>query len=62
MSGHLNIAAEQMMQLNKIGQLLGGMDEVTAMTDVTGFGLLGHLVKWLKAADAVQQLISAPCS
>ncbi len=44
-SGHENIAALQMMQLNKIGELLGGMEDVTAMTDVTGFGLLGHLVE-----------------
>ena len=30
-------------QLNKIGIQLGTLDSVTAMTDVTGFGLLGHL-------------------
>ena len=30
-------------QLNKIGMQLGMLDSVTAMTDVTGFGLLGHL-------------------
>ena len=30
-------------QLNKIGMQLGELDSVTAMTDVTGFGLLGHL-------------------
>ncbi len=43
--GHQSIAANQMMQLNKIGESLGKMDEVNAMTDVTGFGLLGHLVE-----------------
>lgn len=42
---HSDLAANQMMQLNKIGELLGTMDEVTAMTDVTGFGLLGHLIE-----------------
>lgn len=42
---HNNIAAKQMMQLNKIGELLGKMENVHAMTDVTGFGLLGHLVE-----------------
>lgn len=43
--GHEHIAAEQMMQLNKIGEVLGAMTEVHAMTDVTGFGLLGHLIE-----------------
>jgi len=42
---HLGIAARQMMQLNKIGELLGNQAGVHAMTDVTGFALLGHLVE-----------------
>jgi selenide, water dikinase len=42
---HQNIAANQMMQLNKIGESLGKIQGVHAMTDVTGFGLLGHLVE-----------------
>jgi selenide,water dikinase len=42
---HRGLAARQMMQLNKIGEILGQQKEVTAMTDVTGFGLLGHLVE-----------------
>ncbi|MEO5682557.1 MAG: selenide, water dikinase SelD [Chitinophagaceae bacterium] len=42
---HIAIAAKQMMQLNRVGELLGGVKEVSAMTDVTGFGLLGHLVE-----------------
>jgi selenide, water dikinase len=40
---HKTIAVENMTRLNKIGAVLGKMDEVTALTDVTGFGLLGHL-------------------
>lgn len=36
-------AVNTMLQLNKIGHLFGGLDYVRAMTDVTGFGLLGHL-------------------
>jgi selenide,water dikinase len=34
-----------MMQLNKVGEALGKIKKVHAMTDVTGFGLLGHLVE-----------------
>ncbi len=39
------IAPAQMMQLNHIGADLGALPEVTALTDVTGFGLLGHLAE-----------------
>ena len=42
---HKGVAARQMMQLNKVGELLGKVKGVTAMTDVTGFALLGHLVE-----------------
>lgn len=40
---HALIAPKLMIQLNKIGEALGQLDYVKAMTDVTGFGLLGHL-------------------
>lgn len=42
---HKGVAAQQMMQLNKVGEALGKIKGVRAMTDVTGFGLLGHLVE-----------------
>ncbi len=42
---HKGIAAKQMMQLNKVGEQLGKIKAVNAMTDVTGFALLGHLVE-----------------
>lgn len=42
---HKGIAAMQMMQLNKVGELLGKVKGINAMTDVTGFALLGHLVE-----------------
>lgn len=39
------LAANQMMVLNKIGAAVAKIDGVHAMTDVTGFGLLGHLIE-----------------
>jgi len=39
----LDVARNSMITLNKIGQELGELEGVTAITDVTGFGLLGHL-------------------
>ncbi len=42
---YLQVMIEQMTALNKIGEELGKIKEVTAMTDVTGFGLLGHLIE-----------------
>ncbi|MFT7518295.1 MAG: selenide,water dikinase [Kiritimatiellia bacterium] len=39
------LASRSMQQLNKVGAALGKLDAVHAMTDVTGFGLLGHLVE-----------------
>ncbi len=50
-AAHRGIAAKQMMQLNKIGALLGKLSGVTAMTDVTGFGLLGHLVEMAEGSN-----------
>jgi len=43
--GHLQIMIDQMTTLNKTGELLGKIKGVTAMTDVTGFGLFGHLIE-----------------
>jgi selenide,water dikinase len=42
---HRQLAAQQMMQLNTVGEQLGKCAGVNAMTDVTGFGLLGHLTE-----------------
>jgi selenide, water dikinase len=47
---HKGIAAKQMMQLNTLGEKLGKLSYVTAMTDVTGFGLLGHLIEMAEGA------------
>ncbi|GAB2781502.1 selenide, water dikinase SelD [Rhabdobacter roseus] len=37
------VALKSMVTLNKLGEVFGAMEGVKAMTDVTGFGLLGHL-------------------
>ncbi|MEM9931004.1 MAG: selenide, water dikinase SelD, partial [Bacteroidota bacterium] len=44
------LATEQMVRLNKIGATLGTLDFVHAMTDVSGFGLLGHLTEMCRAS------------
>ena len=41
----LNIAPDAMCQLNKVGPAIAKINGVTAMTDVTGFGLAGHLIE-----------------
>jgi selenide,water dikinase len=41
----LPILIHQLNQLNKIGQVLGSIEGVHAMTDITGFGLIGHLME-----------------
>lgn len=38
-------AIQTMIQLNSIGEAFGQLKYVSALTDVTGFGLLGHLVE-----------------
>lgn len=42
---HADIAPAQMAQLNSFGAVLGKLSYVKALTDVTGFGLLGHLTE-----------------
>lgn len=53
---HKGIAAKQMMQLNKLGEKLGSLSYVTAMTDVTGFGLLGHLIEMAEGANLTAEI------
>lgn len=42
---HQNLARDVMCQMNLVGAEFAKVDEITAMTDVTGFGLLGHLTE-----------------
>jgi len=41
--GDIDVAIEAMCTINKVGQDISKLEGVTAITDVTGFGLLGHL-------------------
>jgi selenide,water dikinase len=41
----LETMLRQLMQLNKAGAELGKIEGVHAMTDITGFGLAGHLIE-----------------
>lgn len=42
---HQHLARDTMCQMNTIGSQFAELDGITAMTDVTGFGLLGHLTE-----------------
>lgn len=72
---HQGVATETMCQLNKSGADFAHIPGVTAMTDVTGFGLLGHLseicqgsgvqatlhVSAIPRLPAVEEYIAAGC-
>lgn len=45
------LAINQMTTLNKVGFDLGKVEGVNAMTDITGFGFLGHLHEMLKGSN-----------
>lgn len=53
---HKDLAAQQMMELNKIGEEFGKLEAVHAMTDVTGFGLLGHLTEMAEGSGLSAEL------
>lgn len=46
-----SIARNSMVQLNKIGEIFAQQSYIEAMTDVTGFGLLGHLSEMCAASN-----------
>lgn len=53
---HLQLMLKQLMQLNKVGEALGKIKGVHAMTDVTGFGLLGHLIEMCEGSSLSAEL------
>ncbi len=48
---HLQKAIDTMLTLNKPGAQFGKLNYVNAMTDVTGFGLLGHLCEMCEGSN-----------
>lgn len=50
-------APNAMMQLNKIGEQLSKIPGIKAMTDVTGFGLLGHLVEMCEGSNLSAEIM-----
>lgn len=52
----VGLARDWMCTLNKPGSRFGKLAGVTAMTDVTGFGLLGHLVEMADGSGLTAQI------
>jgi selenide,water dikinase len=52
----LDDAVELMKKLNSVGEELGKMKGVNALTDVTGFGLVGHLLEMAHGSGLTAEL------
>ena len=55
-AAHEDIAANSMIVLNDAGIELAEIDEITALTDVTGFGLLGHLLEVCEGSNVSAEI------
>lgn len=53
---HQNLARDLMCQLNTFGQRVASLKGVQALTDVTGFGLLGHLSEICEGSHVSAQI------
>ena len=58
-AAHRGRATELMCQANRVGALLARLEGVNALTDVTGFGLAGHLMEMCSGA-ILSAVIDAP--
>ena len=56
---HLKRATDTMITLNKAGADFGKLSYITAMTDVTGFGLLGHLTEMCEGSNLSARIDSS---
>jgi selenide,water dikinase len=54
---HLTVAIDTMLTLNTLGADLGQFPYVNAMTDVTGFGLLGHLCEVCEGSGLSAEIV-----
>ena len=50
------VARDLMLTINSVGKELGKIEAVRAMTDVTGFGLLGHLIEMCEGSNLSAEL------
>ena len=53
---HATLARDIMCRLNNAGATFGTLPYVHAMTDVTGFGLMGHLCELCEGADLTAEI------
>lgn len=53
---HGQLAIEVMIKLNSVGERFGKLKGVHAMTDVTGFGLAGHLLEMCNASNTTAEI------
>lgn len=53
---HQNELLNELKKLNSIGALFGTKPYIHALTDVTGFGLLGHLIEMMEGANLSAEL------
>lgn len=53
---HIAHTVEFMCRVNSIGERLGDIEAVHALTDVTGFGLLGHLLEIVEGSGLSAEL------
>jgi selenide,water dikinase len=53
---HFSILTNQLAALNSVGEQLGKIPAVHAMTDVTGFGFLGHLLEMAEGSGLTAEI------